>query len=181
MGLIFTAGPVLMQILTPQGHPTGQIQYIQFLRPVVMQVLPQSYIAPTIPATQAPTISAASAISQQYTPSTPAAAHFTPVTRSYTASGSSSSPLISNAIPTYRAPPPPPPQPITVQDSGFYPYVQQPLATYSSAMESFYHPQTYSSKRIRLVSGPSRLDLNTNEYLPASSEHTYTVMKPMRA
>lgn len=177
-----------MQILTPQGQPTGQIQYIQFLRPLMMQVLPQqSYLAPTIASaqTQPPTVAAGSSLSHQYTPSTPSAAHFQPVTRSYsTAPSSSAANTISNIIPSSIPSnnyPSAQISPASASDDGFYPYAQQPLTSYSSPPETYYGPPAYSSNRIRLVTGPSRLDLNTNEYLPASSELSYSVMKPMRA
>lgn len=141
---------MLMQILTPQGQPTGQVQYIQFLRPVMVPIAPQTYmqaalnqgalpsIAQPLPQASAQIQTAAAAVAQQYLPTTP--------------------------------------QPPNV---GFYPYVQQPIAAYSSPVASYYHPNIYSTNRVQMVNSPADLSLNTDEYMPAASEITYKIIKPV--
>lgn len=72
---------MLMQILTPQGQPTGQVQYIQFLRPVMVPIVPQTYMQAALSQGALPSISqpqaaaqvqtAAAAVAQQYLPTTP--------------------------------------------------------------------------------------------------------------
>lgn len=147
---LYTAGPMLMQILTPQGQPTGQVQYIQFLRPVMVPMVPQPYMQATLHQSAVPSIgeplpqpaaqtSAGHSIAQQYLPTTT-------------------------------------PHP---QHGGFYPYAQQPLAAYSSPVASYYHPNIYSTNRVQVVNGPTDLSLNTDEYMPAASEITFKVVKPV--
>lgn len=178
-----TAAPVLMQILTPQGQPTGQIQYIQFLRPVMMPLMASGYMHPTMaaPHPSAPVIPAASAINPQYTPSSPAGGQFMPVSRPYATAAST---IISSPVPPYRNVAPV--ASALASDGGFYPYVrQQPVAAFSNPAQSYaYSPVPFNTgpKQLRLVNGPtSHLELNTNEYLPAASETSFSVMKPLRA
>lgn len=186
---IFLAGPFLMQILTPNGQPTGQIQYIQFLRPVMMPFMPLASASTT----STPTMQALphfSASSPKFTiaavgspPPPPPPAALQPVAQAYTQTSAS---IAQQYAP---APPPPPPQTTTtISDGGFYPYTQQlqhqqtqPVASFSAPVASYYHPQVYSTNRIRLISGPGELSLNTNEYVPASSEISYSAIKPIRA
>uniref|UniRef100_A0A336K1U8 CSON010964 protein n=1 Tax=Culicoides sonorensis TaxID=179676 RepID=A0A336K1U8_CULSO len=148
-GFIPTAGPMLMQILTPQGQPTGQVQYIQFLRPVMVPLVSQTYMQtalnqgalPSIAQPQvasAPVQSASAAVAQQYLPTTP-------------------------------QPP----------NTGFYPYAQQPLAAYSSPIASYYHPNIYSTNRVQIVNPPTEINLNTDEYMPAAAEMSYKIIKPL--
>lgn len=180
MNIIVSAGPFLMQILTPNGQPTGQIQYIQFLRPVMMPFMPlaspMSTTTPTMPPPPPPSPPQhhqhhySSASSPKYSVAAPPG--LPPVAQAYTQTSASiaqqyaPSPQISTT---------------TVSDGGFYPYTQQPVASFSAPAASYYHPQVYSTNRIRLISGPGELSLNTNEYVPASSELSYAAIKPIRA
>lgn len=138
-----------MQLLTPQGQPTGQIQYIQFLQPVVvpfknyLQSAMTQGVYPNIaqPQPQIQITSASAAVAQQYKPT------------------------------STQTPP----------NTGYYPYAQQqqPIAAFSTPIASFYHPNIYSTSRIQLLSGPGDLNLNTNEYLPAASEMSFSAVKPV--
>lgn len=142
---------MLMQILTPQGQPTGQVQYIQFLRPVMVPVVPQTYMQ--------------AALNQGALPSIPQ-----PLPQA--AAQTSAGVIAQQYLPTTTQHPP---------NGGFYPYVQQPLAAYSSPVASYYHPSVYSTNRVQVVNAPTDLSLNTDEYMPAASEITYKVVKPLRS
>lgn len=146
---------MLMQILTPQGQPTGQVQYIQFLRPVMVPIVPQTYMQAALNQGALPSI--AQPLSQVSSSAQTAAAAFA-----------------QQYLPTQTPTTPQPP------NGGFYPYAQQPLAAYSNPVASYYHPSIYSTNRVQMVNAPTDLSLNTDEYMPAAaSEMTFKIIKPV--
>ncbi|XP_050083852.1 uncharacterized protein LOC126570274 [Anopheles aquasalis] len=161
--------PLIMQYINPQGQPTGGLQYIQLLRPVVYpQYSNQQYIHPgylqqqshqqqpqsvnphsahgltSSPYTVSPTPSPATTTTQSaFLPFQPAAALQQP-----------SVPQYASALPTTHYGQPQPQ------------YSNGPVGQYSSPVLSYY-PHRF------LINPSSELNFNTNEYVPSHGDGVY--------
>ncbi|XP_052868441.1 uncharacterized protein LOC128274327 [Anopheles cruzii] len=163
--------PLIMQYINPQGQPTGGLQYIQLLRPVVYPYGNQQYLHPGYLQPQ-----------QQQQQQQHQTVHLS-------ASGVPSSP--------YNVSPTPPPATTTTTQAGFVPF--QPGSVQPGSAFAHYSPSpsihygqpaqaaAYSSGPIGQYSSPvmtyyphrflinpsSDLNFNTNEYVPSHGDGAF--------
>ncbi|XP_052890496.1 uncharacterized protein LOC128298758 [Anopheles moucheti] len=160
--------PLIMQYINPQGQPTGGLQYIQLLRPVVYPYAPnQQY----------------QAAYQQY-----------PGYLQQSPASLTNAPHVGPVPPTpYNVSPTPPPTTSTTQP-GFVPF--QPATQYATVNHGQPpQPQAYSNGPVgqysspvlsyyphRFLINPSELNFNMNEYVPSPGDGVYLKgVKSMRA
>ncbi|XP_053697186.1 uncharacterized protein LOC128744317 [Sabethes cyaneus] len=159
--------PLIMQYINPQGQPTGGLQYIQLLRPVLYPYNNQ-YVQPSY--VQQHQQSAAAVINQH-----PHLHH------------PQLSPSHYSTVPSPTSPPITPP---TTQ-SNFVPFQPSSLQQYAAATTASHHhlpaPLSYSNPvgqysspvvsyyppRISLINSPGDINLNTNEYMPSPGDHVF--------
>ncbi|XP_058060645.1 uncharacterized protein LOC131211257 [Anopheles bellator] len=160
--------PLIMQYINPQGQPTGGLQYIQLLRPVVYpygnQYLHPGYLQPQQQQQQhqAVHLSASGASSSPYnvsptpppTTTTTTQAGFVPFQPASVQPGSAfahytPSPSIHYGQPAQAAP-----------------YSSGPVGQYSSPVMTYY-PHRF------LINPSSDLNFNTNEYVPSHGDGAY--------
>uniref|UniRef100_A0A182QMZ8 DUF4794 domain-containing protein n=1 Tax=Anopheles farauti TaxID=69004 RepID=A0A182QMZ8_9DIPT len=166
--------PLIMQYINPQGQPTGGLQYIQLLRPVVYPYGNQQY-------------------QQQYS-------QYPGYLQQSPAATLNNSPHGPVHPTPYNVSPTPPPTTTTTQP-GFVPFqpaapVQQPVTQYSPVSHHVQpQPPAYSSGPVgqysspvlsyyphRFLINPSELNFNTNEYVPSPGDGVYLKgVKSMRA
>ncbi|XP_055640908.1 uncharacterized protein LOC129778187 [Toxorhynchites rutilus septentrionalis] len=164
--------PLIMQYINPQGQPTGGIQYIQLLRPLIYPYNTQ-YVQPNY--------------IQQHQPSASINQH--PHLHH------------PHSLPHYSAVPSPtsPPSLASTTQSSFVPFQPSSLPHYSTATTAGNHLQpqmTYSNpvgqysspvlsyypSRFSLINTHGDMTLNTNEYMPSPGDHVYIKgVKTMRA
>ncbi|XP_049534304.1 uncharacterized protein LOC125950397 [Anopheles darlingi] len=160
--------PLIMQYINPQGQPTGGLQYIQLLRPVVYpQYSNQQYIHPgylqqqqqqqqqsVIPHSAPGLTSSPYTVSPTPPPTTtstqPAFLPFQPAA----ALQQPSVPQYASALPTTHYGQPQPH------------YSNGPVGQYSSPVLSYY-PHRF------LINPSSELNFNTNEYVPSHGDGVY--------
>uniref|UniRef100_A0A182TFP0 DUF4794 domain-containing protein n=1 Tax=Anopheles melas TaxID=34690 RepID=A0A182TFP0_9DIPT len=147
--------PLIMQYINPQGQPTGGLQYIQLLRPVVYPYgVNQQY--------------------QQYqgylqqSPATLTNSHHGPV-----------------PSPSYNVSPTPPPttsttqagfvpfQPVAPQYAPLSHPQPQPPTAYASGPVGQYSSPVLSYYPHRFLINPSEMNFNTNEYVPSPGDSVY--------
>ncbi|XP_053671941.1 uncharacterized protein LOC128722131 [Anopheles nili] len=147
--------PLIMQYINPQGQPTGGLQYIQLLRPMVYPYSNQQY--------------------QQYQQYPGYLQHPAPSIGNSPQGPVSSSP--------YNVSPTPPPTTTTTQP-GFVPFqpatqyapvshVQPQHPSYSSGPVGQYSSPVLSYYPHRFLINPSELNFNTNEYVPSPGDSVY--------
>ncbi|XP_041764065.1 protein transport protein Sec31A-like [Anopheles merus] len=150
--------PLIMQYINPQGQPTGGLQYIQLLRPVVYPY----------------------GVNQQYQQYQQYQGYLqqSPATLTNSPHG----PVPS---PSYNVSPTPPPTTSTTQ-AGFVPF--QPVApqyapvshpqpqsptAYASGPVGQYSSPVLSYYPHRFLINPSEMNFNTNEYVPSPGDSVY--------
>ncbi|KFB36237.1 AGAP013354-PA-like protein [Anopheles sinensis] len=161
--------PLIMQYINPQGQPTGGLQYIQLLRPVVYPYGNQQY--------------------QQYQ-------QYPGYLQQPQTIGNPSAGVHPTS---YNVSPTPPPTTTTTQPGfvPFQPAstVQQAVTQYAPVSHIHSQPPTYSNGPVgqysspvlsyyphRFLVNPSELNFNTNEYIPSSGDGVYLKgVKSMRA
>ncbi|XP_062554344.1 uncharacterized protein LOC134219590 [Armigeres subalbatus] len=166
--------PLIMQYINPQGQPTGGLQYIQLLRPVMYPYGAQ-YVQPSYVQQHSQPSSTHGQYHQQHLHHPHSLSHYSsPVQHSSPVSSSPTMPTTtqSNFVPF---------QPSSLQQYATaataathhhhhlaapvaYP---SPVAQYSSPVLSYYPP------RISLINGPGDMNLNTNEYIPSPGDPVY--------
>ncbi|XP_058454503.1 uncharacterized protein LOC131432314 [Malaya genurostris] len=155
--------PLIMQYINPQGQPTGGLQYIQLLRPILYPYNAQ-YAQPSYVQQQQP--SAINQHQQMHHPHT--LSHY-------------------STLPSPTSPPNSPPS----TQSSFVPFQPSSLAQYGTAATTASHhlqsPLAYSQpvgqysspvvsyypSRISLLNSPGDMSLNTNEYMPPPGDHVF--------
>lgn len=155
-----------MQYFTPQGQPTGQMQYIQLLRPIMVPMPGQSDA-------QSPSPQPQQSHQTSFQPMQPQSPHI------------SQPQQITQPLPQGQYP-----QYIPI-NTGLPPSSSQhPVAQYSNPYGPFsgYSPSPYpsyynnnQSTRYKYNNPSIDLSLNTNEYMPAASEYAYKTQKYQRA
>ncbi|XP_058818477.1 putative uncharacterized protein DDB_G0291608 [Topomyia yanbarensis] len=157
--------PLIMQYINPQGQPTGGLQYIQLLRPILYPYNTQ-YAQPSY-------------VQQQQQPAAINQHQHQHLHHPHTLSHYSAHPSPTS---------PPNSQPTT--QSSFVPFQPSSLAQYAAATTASHHLQSplaynqpvgqYSSPmisyyppRISLINPPGDMNLNTNEYMPPPGDHVF--------
>ncbi|EGK96710.1 leucine-rich repeat extensin-like protein 5 [Anopheles arabiensis] len=150
--------PLIMQYINPQGQPTGGLQYIQLLRPVVYPY----------------------GVNQQYQQYQQYQGYLqqSPATLTNSPHG----PVPS---PSYNVSPTPPPTTSTTQ-AGFVPFQPvapqyapvshpqpQPPTAYASGPVGQYSSPVLSYYPHRFLINPSEMNFNTNEYVPSPGDSVY--------
>lgn len=164
--------PLIMQYINPQGQPTGGLQYIQLLRPVVYPYGTQ-YVQPSY-------------VQQQQQPSSTHGQHqpqHLHHLHSHLSHYSSPIQQLSQAAASPTSP--------TTTQSSFVPFQPSSLQQYATAATAATHhlasPAAYPSQvaqysspvlsyyppRISLINGPGGMALNTNEYMPSPGDQVY--------
>ncbi|KAL9697635.1 hypothetical protein quinque_001076 [Culex quinquefasciatus] len=165
------ASPLIMQYINPQGQPTGGLQYIQLLRPVMYNPYGTQYVQPSY--VQQPTVginqphqhhshslshySHAGAVAPPSPTSTPSAA----TTQSSFVPFQPSS--LQQPVHQYGTVP----SPSHHHLAAAAPAYTNPIGQYSSPMLSYFA----APPRISLINGPG--ELNTNEYMPNPGDHVF--------
>ena len=157
-----------MQYFTPQGQPTGQMQYIQLLRPIMVPMPGQTASQSSSPPNHQP----------QQTPFQPIQQQLQQIQQPQQITQASPQlPAYPNYIPLNTG---------TPQTTSHHPVAQynnpyngpHPFSGFSQPPYPSYFSQ---NSRYKYNHSPLDLNLNTNEYMPSPSEYAYKSQKFQRA
>ncbi|XP_001647902.2 altered inheritance of mitochondria protein 3 [Aedes aegypti] len=167
--------PLIMQYINPQGQPTGGLQYIQLLRPMVYPYGTQ-YVQPSYVQQQQP--QQPSNTHGQHQPQHLHQLH------SHLSHYSSPIQQLSQVSSSPTSP--------TTTQSSFVPFQPSSLQQYATAATAATHHHlaspaafpsqvaqysspvlSYYPSRISLINGPGSMALNTNEYMPSPGDQVY--------